>query len=173
MENRKIKPGWHAAGIVGMIFTPMGLLYTVLGVLLWYFKAGDDPEDPVIFLCVFGGIGAAFLLTGLGLLWADIRRRNAVRRAAEFGTMVMADVVAIQPVNSVSTHKGDHPWIVECRCQDPETGVFHVLHSRYLYFNPTGLIEGKQVPVYVDRDGGKYGYYVDIDAVLPQVEIHG
>lgn len=172
MENRTIKPGWHATGIVGMIFVPMGLIYSLLGVLLWYFKVGDEPKEPLIFLCVFGGIGALFLLVGLGLLWADIRRRKAVRRAAELGTMVMADVSAIQQVTSVTNHKGGHPWVVECRCQDPDTGVVHVLHSRYLNFNPTGLLEGKQVPVYVDRDGGKHGFYVDIDAVLPQVEVH-
>ena len=65
--NEKKKFGWTAKGIVGMIFTPMGLIYTVLGVLLWYFKAGDDPEDPVVFLCVFGGIGAVFLLRSLPL----------------------------------------------------------------------------------------------------------
>ena len=173
MEKGTVKPGWRETGIVGMIFAPMGLIFTVLGVALWYFKAGNDPEDPIIFLCVFGGIGAAFLITGLGLLWADIRRRNAIRRAAEFGTMIMADISDIQSVGTVSTHNGGHPWVVECRYQDPDTGVIHVLHSRYLYFNPTGLIKGQQVPVYVDREGGKHGFYVDIDAVLPGVEIHG
>ena len=173
MEKRTVKVGWRDVGIVGMVFAPIGLIFTVLGVVLWQAGAGKDPEDPLLFLCIFGGMGVVFLLMGLGMIMADMGRRRAAQRAVDIGTLVMADVMGVSPVGNVTTHNGNHPWVVECRYQDPDTGVVHVLRSRYLNFNPTGLIEGKQVPVYVDRDGGKYGYYVDIDAVLPQVEIHG
>ena len=84
------KYGWTVKGILGMIFSPMGLLFLTMGILFWHFKIGDDPEAPEIFLYTFGGMGAVFLIVGLVLLLADIRRRALLRRAYEGGHYVMA-----------------------------------------------------------------------------------
>ena len=69
MEKKKY--GWTAKGIVAFCFIPMGLLFLPLGLLLWYYKAGNNPDGPEIFLYCFGGMGLVFLLIGLGLLLAD------------------------------------------------------------------------------------------------------
>ena len=50
METRKKKYGWTVRGILGFVFGPMGLLFLSLGLLFWYFRVGDEPEDPEIFL---------------------------------------------------------------------------------------------------------------------------
>ena len=106
MERREIKLGWNATGILGMVFAPIGFVFLALGILLWYFKAGKTPEDQVVLLAVLGGEGLVFLLTGLGLLWADVRRRNAARRAVDFGTVVMADVSGSMSGRPMATSVG-------------------------------------------------------------------
>ena len=169
MNGRK-KYGWTVKGILGMIFSPMGFLFLTLGICFRYFKVGDDPEAPEVFLYTFGGMGAVFLLTGLALLLADIRRRALLRRAYESGYYVTAQIAGIHDQKNVNTY-GRHPSVVECHYTDPDTGVVHVYYSRYLYINVSDLLQSDQVPVYIDRMNGRVGF-VDIDAVLPQIRVH-
>ena len=64
---------------------------------------------------------------------------------------------------------GRSPWVVCVRWED-EAGVVHIFRSRYLYFNPQGILTSDQVPVFIEENGG--GYFVDIDAVLPEIRMH-
>lgn len=162
--------GWTVKGILGMVFTPLGLLYLILGIVLWHAGAGDSPDAPQIFLCVFGGVGLVFLLVGGGLLWLDFRRRQAQRFAYEGGYSVMAKIAGVRVQKNVRMQHA-HPYVVECHYRDPDTGVVHVCFSRYLYFDPTDLLTADQVPVYLNRQDGKT-VFVDIDAVLPPTQVH-
>ncbi|MBQ6060457.1 MAG: hypothetical protein IJL36_03330 [Clostridia bacterium] len=172
METRKKKYGWTVRGILGFVFGPMGLLFLSLGLLFWYFRVGDEPEDPEIFLYVFGGMGAAFLLVGLILLGMDLYRRARLRRAYEGGYFVMAKIAGKSAVENVSFHNGRHPWVVECHYTDPATGTVHVFYSRYLNVQVMDLLKSDEVPVYLDRMDQRVGF-VDIDAVLPEIKVHG
>lgn len=171
MRESNKKFGWTARCIVGMVFAPIGLLFLILGVALWLRHAGPRPGDPDTFLYVFGGEGLLFLAVGGGLLYADVRRRRIMRRAYEDGHYVMAQIAGVQVRANVNTAKG-HPRVVECHYTDPATGVTHVIFSRYLNFDPTGMFTSPEVPVYVDRETDK-PVFVDIDAVLPPTEVHG
>lgn len=168
MSERKF--GWTEKGIIGFIFTPLGALFASLGLVLYSVGAGSDPEDPLIFLCVFGGMGGAFLLTGLILLGMDVSRRGAMRRAFDSGDYVLARIAGIQHRVNVNTG-GTHPCVVECHYHNPDTGETHVYFSRYLYFDPTDMFTAQEVPVYLDRMNEKIAF-VDIDAVLPKVVLH-
>ena len=71
------------------------------------------------------------------------------------------------------SHQGmpwGHPSVVEVHYTDPDTGTVHVYYSRYLYVNVGDMLTGEEVPVYLDRDSGTG--FVDIDAVLPKIEVH-
>ncbi len=164
------KFGWTEKGIIGFIFAPLGAFFMILGSLLYYFGAGEDPEDPMIFLCVFGGIGLIFFIVGLGLLGADLQRRSAMRRALDGGDYVLAKIAGVQRKLNVNSG-GSHPCVVECHYQNPDTGEMHVFFSRYLYFDPTDMLTSDEVPVYLDRMNEKIAF-VDIDAVLPKVVMH-
>ena len=168
MNERKF--GWTEKGILGLIFSPLGAFFLLLGLGLYSAGAGTDPEDPMIFLCVFGGMGGAFLLTGLILLGVDIHRRNAMRRAVESGDYVLARIAGVQRRVNVNTG-GTHPRAVEGHYHNPDTGETHVFFSRYLYFDPSDMFTSQEVPVYLDRTNEKTAF-VDIDAVLPKVILH-
>lgn len=169
-ETADRKLGWSVYGILGMVFTPIGLLFLILAAAFHWFGVGENPEDPVIFLCVFGGTGLIFLGIGLGFAAAEHRRRAGMRRALEGGEYVMAQIVGVQRRTNVQTN-GTHPYVVECHYRNRDTDEVHVYFSRYLYFNPEDLLTAKEVPVYVDLMDDK-AYYVDIDAVLPKVVLH-
>ena len=55
--------------------------------------------------------------------------------------------------------------------RSPDTGTVHVYYSRYLYIDVGDLLQSDQVPVYIDRMNDSIGF-VDIDAVLPKIQIH-
>ena len=168
MNERKF--GWTEKGILGMIFSPLGAFFLLLGLVLYSAEAGHNSEDPMIFLCAFGGMGGAFLLTGLTVLGLDVRRRNAMRRALDSGDYVLASIAGVQQRLNVNTG-GTHPCVVECHYKNPDTGETHVFFSRYLYFDPTDMFTSQEVPVYLDRMNEKIAF-VDIDAVLPKVVMH-
>ena len=173
METRKRKKyGWTVRGILGFIFGPMGLLFLALGVLFWYFRVGADPDDPEVFLYTFGILGACFLLSALILLGLDLYRRARLRRAYEGGYCVMAKIAGKNAVETVTYTNGRHPCIVECHYTDPATGTVHVFYSRYLKVQVGDLLKADEVPVYLDRMDQRVGF-VDIDAVLPEIKVHG
>lgn len=165
------KLGWTACGIIGFIFTPMGLLFVLIGagVGLSRSVSWKQPEDPVIFLSVFGGIGGIFLILGLVFLVLDLRRRHLLQRAYDSGNCVEAEIIGVTSQRNVNMPNGS-PRMVECAWTDP-SGVVHVYRSRYLYIDVTKLLKSEKVPVYIDPYNEKVGF-VDIDAVLPEIRIH-
>ena len=165
------KMGWTALGIIGFIFTPVGLLLALIGAIVWKNKSAAfrHPDEPVIFLAVFGGIGGIFLILGLAFLLADIIRRRRLRSAYFGGNCVDAEITGVVTVNNVNMMNG-HPRIVECAYTDA-SGTVHIYRSRYLYGNVETLLKSKTVPVYIDRNNDNIGF-VDIDAVLPGIRIY-
>ncbi len=172
-SERKPKISFSALDIIGMIFAPMGLIFMVIGAAATAF-AQQHPENtqgnPMLFLLVFGGIGAVFLLLGVVFL-ALMFRRNAIQKAilAE-GHHVMATVTGIMPNYNIRVN-GRSPYVAECSYTDPDTGVVHLFRSRNIYFDPTSILMDAQVAVYLRPHDYRH-YYVDVDAVLPEIEKH-
>ena len=166
------KMGWTVYGILGFIFAPMGFLFALIGTLLWQAKSvsWEHPDDPIIFFSVFGGIGGLFLVLGLVFLLIDLRRRYLLRRAYYDGNCVEAEIIGVNVQRNVNMPSGN-PRVVECSYTDP-SGVVHIYRSRYLNIDVTKLLKATTVPVYIDRFNENIGF-VDIDAVLPEIRIHG
>lgn len=162
------KYGWTEKGILGFVFTPLGLIFLIVGAVVTHFDA-VAPDERLAFLISFVGVGAVFFLVGLVLLFLDLRRRRRQRSAFEGGHYVMGKVVGFKTITRVNMG-WTHPVVVEVHYTDPDTGTVHVYYSRYLYVNVADLLTGDEVPVYLDRDSG-IGF-VDIDAVLPRIEVH-
>ena len=162
------KYGWTEKGIVGMIFTPLGLIFLIVGAVVIRFNA-VAPEERLAFLISFVGVGAVFFLVGLILLAIDLWRRRRQRSAYEGGHYVMGKIAGVKTITQVNMPSG-HPVAVEVHYADPDTGTVHVYYSRNLYVNVGDMLMGEDVPVYIDRDSG--AAFVDIDAVLPEIEVH-
>ena len=165
------KMGWTIKGIVGLIFAPTGLLFVIIG---WFVGKSMNVSwkgtgDPFVFQAAFCGIGGLFLIIGIALLGADLRRRHLLQRAYDGGNCVEAEIIGISTQNNVNMN-GRHPRVVEAAYTDP-SGVVHIYRSRYLYIDVTKLLTSKTVPVYIDRFNEDIGF-VDIDAVLPEIRIH-
>ena len=161
------KYGWTEKGILGFIFSPMGLIFLAIGLALSN-TPFVDPRERALFLCVFCGVGGVFLLLGLIFLFLELRRRRRQKAAFEGGYYVMAKIADVKVITRVNLN-GAHPMVVECHYKDGDT--VHVYYSRYLYFSVADMLTQDEVPVYIDR-GDPDAYYVDIDAALPRVEVH-
>lgn len=166
----KKKYGWTVYGVLGFIFAPMGALFVFLGAALRHSKSLETPTDQLIFMAVFCGIGGIFLLTGLIFLGIDLRRRFLQRRAYEGGSCVEAEILGVSAQRNVNMVNGS-PRMLEAAWTDA-SGVVHVYRSRYLYTNVEKLLKADKVPVYIDRYNENIGF-VDVDAVLPEIRIHG
>lgn len=167
----KKKFGWTVYGIIGFIFTPIGLFFTILGPALGLsdFVRWSGRDDPVIFISVFSGVGGIFLILGLIFLFIDLRRRYLLRRAYDSGNCVEAKILGVTEQTNVNMMNG-HPRMVEAAWTDPN-GVVHVYRSRYLYTNVAKLLTAETVPVYIDRFNENVGF-VDVDTVLPEIRVH-
>ena len=162
------KYGWTEKGIIGVIFIPLGLIFLAVGTFVTRTEA-VEPDERLVFLISFVGIGAVLLCVGLVLLMMDILRRKRQKAAYEGGRFVMGKTAGIRTITRVSMPWG-HPVVVEVHYTDPDTGTVHVYYSRYLYVNVGDMLAGEEVPVYLDRDSGVG--FVDIDAVLPKIQVH-
>ena len=157
------KFGWTVWGIIGMIFSPIGLTFLLIGLFAANAGSFRFSGDPDLFRTVFIGMGSLFLLLGLGFLYSDLLRRHRLRQAFYGGNYVDAKILAIREVTNVRVN-GRHPFVIECAWTDAY-GKEHLYQSRYLYSAPGGEVVGRTVPVYVDRMNEDTGF-VDVDAVL-------
>ena len=151
----RIKTGWTVKGILGLAFTGMGLLFTALGWII-----GTAPN------ITWEGNGGGELFLAI----SDLRRRHLLQRAYNEGNRVDAEILGIRAQENAQVN-GVNPRVLECAYTD-DAGVVHVYRSRYLNVDITKLLKSETVPVYIDRYDERIGY-VDVDAVLPEIRIHG
>ena len=145
----KKRYGWTVWGILGFVFAPVSLVFIPVGFAVNAAKPGETGR---ILLRTFVGIGAVFLLLGLGFLAIDLRRRYLMRRAYQGGNAVTARVVGRRTIRNVNIN-GGHPVVLECAYQGT------VYRSRYLYGNIPET--GTDITVYIDRIDDRIGF-VDI-----------
>ncbi len=158
------KFSFSASDIISLIFTPLGLVFVLLGIGLMY-GTGE-----LLFFAIFSGIGSIFLLLGILFLVLMLYKRSLIRKLVTQGHYVTATVTSVQPNYSIRVN-GRSPYIAECSYTDPITGGIHLFQSRNIYFDPTTILLDAQVPVYCREDSYQL-YYVDVDSILPQVTRH-
>lgn len=176
MNNRR-KPGsiWgNALALVGMIFAIIGGVFVMIAVPMFLLidkmravQTGNG--DIVILPLIFSIVGGIFLVLGISFLVIARKQRDEKLRVREEGYYVMAKAVNISRNYHISVN-GKNPFRLECQYQDPATGTIHIYQSDNMFFYPEFLL-GREVRVFLDRNGGK-AYYVDLDEVMPNVEVH-
>ncbi len=163
MENaEKKKFGWTEKGLIGLIFSVIGIIYLLITGLMRV--AVPPSKDTRVILPVFTALGILLLVPGLVFAALDLRRRKMLRLAYEGGYWVMARVVGCRKIRHMRVN-GRYPYVVECETDDVADGGKRTYTRRYLYDKPDPLPD--EVRVYRDRYDGRWGF-VDIDPLLEE-----
>ena len=160
--------------ICGCVFGAVGLIFLVVGGLVLAnleALAATGQGDVRLLPPIFGGLGALMLAAGVLFIALLVRAKRKIKRLVERGEYVTADIVGF-PVDYRVTINGRPTYCVECSYRDPATGVVHVFRSRGLSIDPERYVTAATVRVYVSKESGYRDYYVDIDPILPRVELH-
>ena len=164
MQKKKIRLGMDSALLLGLIFGFIGIIYLPVGIGL-----GIALPDGRLFLCIFGGLGAVFLIVSAALIVRSILCRRGIRRAVEDGQYVLAAVTEVTRNYNVRVN-GRHPVYAVCAYTEPLSKTVHLYRSRERRYIPDDIV-GQTVKVYISRENDKY-YYADIDEILPKVIEH-
>lgn len=154
--------------LFGGIWAAVGTIFLVAG-LVGFLNADSQPAAPVFMNLLFTGLGGLFAAIGYTIVLFQIFRARRKKNLLENGRRVYAELGEIYQDTSVSVN-GRYLWRVSCRYMD-ERGTMHIFRSDGLNFDPSGLLTGLQIPVYLE-EGRPDHYAVDLDAVLPRIEIH-
>jgi hypothetical protein len=114
---------------------------------------------------VFGGLGIVFFLTGTGIIFFIWRKKRSDENLKLYGTKIQAKFMSVE-INSSLQVNGRSPWRILAQWQNPATSKVHVFNSNNLWFDPTDLIEGASITVFINRKNLKK-YYVDT-SFLPE-----
>ncbi len=171
--EREIKFGISATAICGFIMAPLGLFFCIMGVFM-YFVFKQHPEnldgDPIIFLFTFLGVGTSLLIVGCILLYIELKKRSKIREAVEHGQYVVAEFISVSRKTNVRINN-HNPYVADFGWFDQYRGEMHIFHSRPLLYDPTQMLVGKSVRVFL-HPSDPSAYYVDIDEAMPRVTIH-
>ena len=160
--DKKFRPQFPITGLFGLIFTPIGLTFTIVG-LVSAAKIRNHTAniqgDANVFKWVFFGMGLLFLLIGGAALVTAIREICAQKRAFSSDNCVYAEFAGTVENMNVTVN-GRHPYRARLIYTDPY-GEAHVFFSRDVMQDPAPALEGRMIPVYVDPENAE-NYYVDL-----------
>ena len=165
----RMKSGYHLrlgpVGLIGAIFAPIGLLFTVVGLIAGRVTEdmrSNQAESARILRYIFCGLGLLFFIIGAAMLAVILVKHFRIRKLIDAGQYVMADFIGAEQVNNVDIN-GRNPYRALFRFVTAG-GEQVIFRSRMLTEDPTPLLTGRQIPVFADpTDFDRY--YADIDTV--------
>lgn len=160
--------------LCGFIFTLTGTIAIATALLM---GANMDAViehgrgDVEVLPLIFGLTGGIALAVGIVLLVLCRRAGRIKRRLLEQGESILAEITDF-PLDYSIMVNGWPTYRIECSYRDPGTGTVHVFQSDNLRFDPSRYVTQRTVRVYVDKSAGFDDYYVDVDAILPDIRRH-
>lgn len=160
--------------LCGLIFTLTGSIAVATALLM---EANMDvviehgQGDVETLPLIFGLTGGIALALGIVLLVLCRRASRTKRQLLERGESILAEITDF-PLDYSIMVNGWPTYRVECSYRDPRTGTVHVFQSDNLRFDPSRYVTQRTVRVYVDKSTGFDNYYVDVDAILPDIRRH-
>jgi len=157
--------GRSALLIIGIVFSLLGGIFTILGVTMLLALPGDAaiPGN------VFAILGCVYLVLGLVFLWVEIHKKKRYEKMMASGRYLWAEVVDCVPNLNVRVN-GRNPYCIVARYTDSR-GMNHIFRSPPMnIFKDPDLI-GKQVKVYYIDETFKH-YYLDAQPILPKFIEH-
>lgn len=163
----EVKTGASAILIIGWIFSAIGAVFLILGII--FLAQMNKAEAFKMLGFTFGGTGLLFFLLGLIFLILYYTKKNKLKKIIENGYYIMAEISNIDMNYNVNVN-GRCPYVIYARYQDMN-GCIHTFHSRNIFFYPAGMMKNNMVKIYTRPDNFKK-YYMDIDEILPEVQMH-
>lgn len=163
----EVKTGASAILIIGWIFSAIGAVFLILGII--FLAQMNKAEAFKMLGFTFGGTGLLFFLLGLIFLILYYTKKNKLKKIIENGYYIMAEISNIDMNYNVNVN-GRCPYVIYARYKDMN-GCIHTFHSRNIFFYPAGMMKNNMVKIYTRPDNFK-NYYMDIDEILPEVQMH-
>ena len=149
--------------IMAIVFIPLGLMLMIPGIIAGVL-AGE-----LFFAIILSVCGLPFVIVGIVFLVVSSKRRKMILELKENGQRIYAKFDRVD-FNYVVEINHAHPFIVYARYED-QMGTIHMYKSSNLNYDPTGYLEDREIPIYIDPSNPKR-YYMDIDSVMPTIEYH-
>lgn len=156
-----MKNGKSVLKFLGIVFLIIGIAGGITGFLLALFVPGV-----LLFGIIFGGVLTLFALAGsiCLIIYAMTDSRNLLQK----GKYVYAEIVDIDVKVNQQIHVDRitmNPYYIICKYTTPD-GTEYFFKSKSLLYNPSALVQDKQLKVYVDLEKPRK-YYVDTSSILP------
>ncbi len=130
-----------------------------------------NPDNPTkahlayfnfLFGGIFEGIGLVLAIIGLVILMCRRRRKNLSKRLVEGGCFIEAEIDCIGTSNVRVNSKPT--YLIRCNYRNPNDGKICSFKSELLTFDPTPMLDGEALRVYVDKDDFTKNY-VDVSQI--------
>lgn len=157
-RNAKMGMGWVSAMLIGM-----GVLFLAAGIAVGATTAGEIPLFGWLFPLVFGGPGLILMLVGIFMLCRNAGKSGLKKRLMEEGSLEWLPVTDVEMQYNIKVN-GKSPYVVYCNYQGSDGRIYR-MKSSYLNFNPSQMLPGGKVKVYLDRENPG-SYYIDVDGSL-------
>ncbi len=128
----------------------------------------DSFSQRYLFPLVFGGIGGAFALIGLGLAYAYRRRRQVIEGLKARGMRIDAEFLRCYLDTSLKIN-GRSPYRVTAQATHPATGKLASFKSDPIWIDLSDILRDRRVPVFVDHDKPKQ-HYIDLSEWVSESE---
>ncbi len=164
--SRKVKFNAGAAGIVGLVFSILGAIYLLIGILCLCFP--EDADDQTVGI-IFSIIAIVCLLSALVALLVLIYKQSQTQKILDNGKYLLGEVVDIVP--NLYMHYGFRPtYLVLTRYID-QKGTIHIFRSENIKTYPDRTLLGRKVKIYYQDDNFQH-YYVDLESGFPKIIEH-
>lgn len=119
---------------------------------------------------IFPGIGGIFALIGGIGLFVKYNKKKIDKKLKEHGELIYAEYVQTT-INTMYRVNGRHPYNIICEWNNPKDGNKYILKSKNIWFDPSSVIEQKNIksfPVYINPNNKKQ-YVIDTDLIEENV----
>ena len=114
---------------------------------------------------MFGALGSIFFVIGAGVLVSAVLTARKAADLKRNGKRILTTVQRVE-LNENLKVNGRNPYRVFTQWKSPSTPETGVFESDYVWFDPSSYLDGRNIPVFVDRSDPTR-YYVDL-SFLPK-----
>jgi hypothetical protein len=138
----------------------ISMLFIGIAVIVGSYYVREDAKSLLLL------IGCIFIVVNGGMLAYTSFAANRVKQLLEQGMLIQADFQQVE-VNTSLKVNGASPFRLVAQWHDKQSNELRIFKSSNLWFDPSKFVEGRKLPVYIDRNNPAK-YHMDL-SFLPKV----